>query len=65
MFQWSHLRHSHPHNNLMQVPEELSNPRRVVAAEQEDSSWHSMLAYLHCEYRVPQSIMAQLEVSSL
>lgn len=28
----------------MQVPGELSDPRRVVAAEQEDSSWHSMLA---------------------
>jgi len=28
----------------MQVPEELSDPRRVVAAEQEDSSWRSILA---------------------
>ena len=28
----------------MQVPEELSDPRRVVAAEQVDSSWRSMLA---------------------
>lgn len=31
-------------DNLMQAPEELSNPRRVVAAEREDSSWRSILA---------------------
>jgi hypothetical protein len=37
-------RHSHSRDDLMQVPGELSDPRRVVAAEQEDSSWHSMLA---------------------
>jgi hypothetical protein len=34
-------------DNLTQAPEELSNPRRVVAAEQEDSPWRSMLAYVH------------------
>jgi hypothetical protein len=43
VFQWLQPRHSHPYHSLMQVPEELSDPRRVVAAEQEDSSWRSML----------------------
>lgn len=44
-------RHSHSRDNLMPVPEELSEPRRVVAAEQEDSSWHSMLAEAVSVYR--------------
>lgn len=52
-------RHSHSRDNLMQVPEELRDPRRVVAAEQEDSSWHAIMA-LVCtvkEYHGSRSIV--------
>ena len=49
----------------MQVPEELSNTRCVVAAEQEDSSWHSMLAYLHCEYTLSQNILIRPQAPQL